>query len=197
MPGEPTPKSGQVKKASTAPRGFCAPEDGGLAWRGLPGAALPGLPPSPTASAGGKPCGSSGKAALGALSQPGSADPAGCQGPALQDPFSPLPSTQETPSIATPPPGLTLLCRHRAAKAVAVPCEGQVDFLFERGVKCAKKMPLKLMLQSPACAPGGGGDRTWGERLPAPLPAHEKCPQYPSPCEGLPSSRKPCAPSSG
>lgn len=61
--------------------------------------------------------------------------------------------------------------------------------------KKKKKKPLKTMLQSPACTPGGGGHRTWGRgclRLP---PAHEKCPQHPSPCEGLPSSCQPHAPS--
>lgn len=66
------------------------------------------------------------------------------------------------PAQPSPPLGLTLLCSHRAAKGAAVPRGSQVD-LFERGVKCAKKMPLKMMLQSPTCAPGGGGDRTWGE----------------------------------
>lgn len=45
-------------------------------------------------------------------------------------------------------------------------------------------MPLKMMLQPPACAPGEEGTGLGGEAACA-----SSCPQHPSPCEGLPSSR--------
>lgn len=94
------------------------------------------------------------------------------------------------PAQPLPPLGLTLLCSHRAAKGAAVPRGSQVD-LFERGVKCAKKMPLKMMLQSPTCAPGGGGDRTWGRGcLRLLLPARNAL-SIPHPARGCPAHANP------
>lgn len=46
-------------------------------------------------------------------------------------------------------------------RGAAVPHGGQVD-LFERGVKCAKKNATSNDAATPACAPRGGRNRTWG-----------------------------------
>jgi len=83
----------------------------------------------------------------------------------VQTPFSSLHSTQQLPN--TVPLCLALLRRHRAAERTAVPHRGQVDLCLKEKEN-VQKMPLKMMLQPPTCAPGEGEGCTCGERLPAP-----------------------------